>query len=138
MRSARLIGLVVAVSLFVACSGDSNAGTTTSELPDDSTIPTPTTTTESGNTTLAAVGEPTITISNFQFMGATAVATGETLTVTNEDGVTHTWTSDDDVFDSGSLASGESFEFTFEDPGEYTFFCAIHPAAMTGSITVEG
>ena len=62
---------------------------------------------------------------------------GATVTAVNQDGVSHTWTSDDDVWDSGGLASGESFEFTFDEPGEFSYFCSIHPQ-MTGTITVEG
>jgi plastocyanin len=41
------------------------------------------------------------------------------------------------VFDSGTLAQGETFEFTFEEAGEFDFFCSVHPD-MTGTITVEG
>ena len=78
-----------------------------------------------------------ITISDFSFSGAETAVTGETVTVTNEDSVSHTWTSDDGLFDSGSLASGDSFEFVFDEPGEYTFHCSIH-TSMTGAITVEG
>jgi plastocyanin len=62
---------------------------------------------------------------------------GTPVIVTNEDDVSHTWTSEDDVFDSGSLSQGESFQYTFEDAGEYSFVCTIHPG-MSGSISVEG
>jgi plastocyanin len=46
-------------------------------------------------------------------------------------------TEPDDVFDSGELETGETFEFTFDERGTYPYFCAIHPATMQGSITVE-
>lgn len=78
-----------------------------------------------------------ITIEGFAFSGTGSVPVGSTVVATNQDGVTHTWTSVDEVWDSGSLGNGDSFEFTFTDPGEYDYFCSIHPQ-MTGSITVEG
>lgn len=60
-------------------------------------------------------------------------------TVTWEQGVDpepHTATADDDTFDSGNLADeGETFEFTFEEPGEYSYFCELHPE-MLGLVTV--
>ena len=74
---------------------------------------------------------------DFAFTGATTVAVGEAVTVTNEDTVSHTWTAVDGEFDSGNLAGGESFEHTFDDAGEFDFFCSIHPD-MAGTITVEG
>jgi plastocyanin len=83
------------------------------------------------------VAPASITIANFDFSGAESVAVGTPVIVTNEDDVSHTWTSEDDVFDSGSLSQGESFQYTFEDAGEYSFVCTIHPG-MSGSISVEG
>lgn len=81
--------------------------------------------------------EAMITIEDFSFGAALTVGVGDPLIVVNEDGVPHTWTSDDDIFDSGTLGSGDSFEYAFEEPGEYPFFCEIHPG-MTGTITVTG
>ena len=78
-----------------------------------------------------------ITIENFSFGAPLTVGVGDPLLVVNEDGVPHTWTADDGAFDSGTLGSGESFEYAFEEAGEYSFFCEIHPG-MTGTITVTG
>ncbi len=78
-----------------------------------------------------------ITIEDFDFGDPLSAVVGETVTVTNADGVPHTWTSTEDFFDSGSLGGGDSFSFTFEEAGDYSFFCSIHPS-MTGSITVSG
>lgn len=96
------------------------------------------TTSLGASTTPDAGNDSEIVISDFQFMGETEFAVDQPVRITNEDAVTHTWTSDDGVFDSGELSPGDTFEFTFQEPGEYTFFCSIHPASMTGSITVEG
>ena len=43
-----------------------------------------------------------------------------------------------ETFDSGNLASGESFSHTFTEPGTYQYFCIPHEAAgMTGTIVVK-
>lgn len=92
---------------------------------------------DAGSTTVAeSGGEAEISIADFDFSGPGTVSVGDTVTVTNEDAVGHTWTEVDGEFDSGNLAQGDSFEFTFEEPGEYEFFCSVHPE-MTGTITVE-
>lgn len=133
MKKAMPKTAVAALALIlVACGGDSQAGTTTSSPAEPTTTSEATGTTEGGSP-----GDATIIIENFAFSGVTTVSTGTTVTATNQDGVTHTWTSVDDVWSSGGLASGESFEFTFDEPGEYSYFCTIHPT-MEGTITVEG
>ena len=65
------------------------------------------------------------------------MSVGTVVTTTNQDGVSHTWASEDGLWDSGGLSQGESFQFQFDQPGTYDFFCSIHPS-MTGSITVQG
>lgn len=120
MRAIRFVLLVAVVALMGACSGDGSSPTTTAAA-DDS----------------ASADDATITIVSFSYTGATSIPVGTTVTVTNEDTVNHTWTSEDDLFDSGSLSTGDSFEYTFEVAGEYMFMCNIHPG-MAGSITVEG
>ena len=42
----------------------------------------------------------------------------------------------DELFDSGSLSTDDTFEHTFEDPGTYPYFCSLHPATMRGEIVV--
>ncbi len=42
----------------------------------------------------------------------------------------------DGTFDSGSIATGKTFEFTFDQAGTYTYFCHIHPATMRGEVRV--
>ncbi len=52
----------------------------------------------------------------------------------------HTVTADDGSFDSGTLNGGQSFSYTFEQPGEYPYYCALHGApggvGMAGTVTV--
>jgi len=93
---------------------------------------------DAGNADDAApVGGDTITIADFAFTGVTEIPVGTTVVVTNSDPTPHTFTAEDGTFDSGSLAAGETFEFTFDTPGEFAYFCNFHPS-MTGTITVTG
>ena len=41
------------------------------------------------------------------------------------------------LFKSKVMDTDESYSFTFSTPGEYTYFCSLHPH-MTGTIVVEG
>lgn len=63
------------------------------------------------------------------------VEPGTNVTWINRDNVEHTVTKPG-LFDSGNLAFGERFEFTFEEPGTYDYVCTIHPG-MSGRVIVE-
>lgn len=78
-----------------------------------------------------------VTIKNFAFdPPAIRVSAGTTVTWTNEDSASHTIKSDANLFSSGTLNKGESFTFTFTDPGTYTYACGIHPS-MKGKVVVS-
>jgi plastocyanin len=69
------------------------------------------------------------------------VRAGGTVSWTNNDSVPHTATSGQDAqpdgtFDSGILEQGMSFSFTFEEAGEYPYFCTLHPN-MVGTVSVS-
>ena len=58
------------------------------------------------------------------------------VTWTNDDSIQHTVTSDEEgLFDSGPISPGNTFDNTFDMPGEFGYHCAIHPW-MTGMITI--
>ena len=78
-----------------------------------------------------------VVIRDFAFEAPSEVAVGTTVTATNEDAATHTWSAVDGTFDSGQLAQGDTFTFTFDEPGTYDYLCRIHPS-MTGGLTVTG
>jgi LPXTG-motif cell wall-anchored protein len=66
------------------------------------------------------------------------VAPGTTVRWVNQEQADHTVTSDEPggPLDSGVLDEGQSFEYTFETPGTFTYHCEIHPF-MTASVTVS-
>ncbi len=77
-----------------------------------------------------------VQIADFGFAPDTlAVPVGTVVTWRNT-GVQHTTTSVDKVWDSGSLATGATFSFTFAKPGSYEYRCTFHPA-MKGAIEVR-
>jgi plastocyanin len=79
-----------------------------------------------------------VSIANFAFQPAwISVPAGTTVSWFNNDGVSHTVTSDSGAFDSGAIAPGGSFGVTFSAPGAYTYHCAFHPM-MTGTVVVTG
>ncbi|MCI0424568.1 MAG: cupredoxin domain-containing protein [Actinobacteria bacterium] len=134
VRMRAVVWSVLTLVVATACAGV----TTTSEVPTEPTTTTLTPGSTAGATT--TIGGPTagIVISGFSFGSQQTVAVGTTVIVTNDDPFTHTWTSADGLWDSGSLGQGDSFAFRFDDAGTYSFFCKIHSTEMGGSIVVEG
>ncbi len=54
----------------------------------------------------------------------------------NKDGITHTVTSDSELFDSGDIVANGTFSFKFTTVGTYSYHCKIHPT-MTGKVVVN-
>ncbi len=78
-----------------------------------------------------------VTIGNFTFKAAVVtVKPGTTVTWTNGDDIPHTVVSKDGVFKSRVLDTGDKFSFTFAKPGQFGYFCSLHPH-MTGAIVVK-
>jgi plastocyanin len=74
------------------------------------------------------------------------VKVGDTIAVNNEDTTPHTVTNGKDatdpnmgkLFDTSIINAGDSSEIVTTDlkPGEYPYFCSVHPY-MTGTLTVQ-
>ena len=50
-----------------------------------------------------------------------SIPTGTTITWTNKDGISHTVTSNDNLFDSGKLTKDDKFSYQFTTHGIYNF-----------------
>jgi plastocyanin len=96
---------------------------------------------EGGGTSVSIVpGSSSLTTDAYQ-PNPIQVGVGDTVTWTNDDAQPHTATSGqnatpDGTFDSGIMAPGATFDFTFTEAGEYPYFCLLHPN-MVGTISVS-
>ena len=85
----------------------------------------------------AAPSPHVVHVKDFAFQPATlTISAGQRVTFQNDDDEAHTVTATDKSFDSAGLDSGQSWTHTFERPGTYTYFCALHPY-MKGKIVVK-
>lgn len=69
------------------------------------------------------------------------VDSGQTITWINEDSAFHTVTSGhydqhDGMFDSGQLDPAQKFSYTFAEPGQFSYYCKLHPW-MEGEIIIK-
>ncbi len=126
MKKYLLLGIIAAsLALVMGCSGGYGSPATK------------TTTATGPTTTTQAAGGNAVTISGFAFSPATLnVAVGTKVTWTNKDSTTHTVSSDTNAFESGSLASGASYSYTFNTAGTYAYHCSIH-TYMKGTVVVK-
>lgn len=125
LRSRRASALAVVLAhlvlapLVVAC-GDDDTGA------------------DQGATSGGGAPPASVTVSDFDFDPTElTVGAGATIEIDNRGDAAHTLTADDESFDSGSIAGGESTSITApEGSGDYGFFCEFHPF-MKGTLTVE-
>ncbi len=127
MVGVRIAVTAVLVVLISGCGGGKDTSTPAS--------PTPT-----SPTTAAA----TVTIQpNARTSGTAAfvpnpltVSSGAVVTWSNTDSTTHDMVSDTGVWDSGRIAPGGSFNFTFPSKGSFPYHCSIH-SGMVGALVVQ-
>ncbi|MDH5569681.1 MAG: multicopper oxidase domain-containing protein [Nitrosopumilus sp.] len=67
---------------------------------------------------------------------AVQVSPRTTVTWTNDDFVVHTVTDIEESFDSGFIQAGSTWSYTFEEPGDWDYFCTLHPW-MKGTVSVN-
>lgn len=109
-----------------AANHDKHTAPTTSGTPDASPVASP-----------AAGSTAEVTIDNIAFSPAEiAIPAGTTVRWTNREKVQHTVRSKDELFDSGILERGDTFEYRFDDEGVYDYICALHPS-MKGRVAVS-
>ena len=78
-----------------------------------------------------------VRIDNFTFKDpVVTVKAGTTITWTNGDDIPHTVVAKDGAFKSKVLDTGDHFSFTFAKPGQFGYYCSLHPH-MTGTIIVK-
>ena len=87
-------------------------------------------------------GVPGCDVTNQCYIPAdVTINVGETVTWSNDDTAAHTVTSGmpadgpDGNFDSSLFMAGDTFSHTFEEAGEYDYYCMVHPW-MSGKVQV--
>ncbi len=89
-----------------------------------------------GPSMLARADEANVAIDNFAFTPAVlTVKPGATVTFENHDDIPHLVIAVDGSYRSKALDTNDKFSFTFAKPGEYAYFCGLHPH-MKGKIVV--
>lgn len=113
----------VAAWVQVMLAGERTCSTTTSPEPSSSAAP---------------PAEPrAVDIHGHMYMPQdVSVARGTKVTWTNSDSDPHNVVADGGAFKSKTLAKGESYEFTFAEPGTFAYSCSIHPD-MRGKVSVS-
>jgi len=91
-------------------------------------------------------GQALVVMRNLAFNPATiSIHVGQAVVWRNDDSAPHTTTSGScsgntctpmPGWDSGTLNPGQSFSFTFNTAGTFTYYCRIHGAMMQGTIRV--
>ena len=106
---------------------------------------TPTATaTITGTTGNVCSGTCSVVLRNLAYEPQTyTITTGTTVLWLNIDTVTHTVTAGTpgnitpNSFRSSQLGTNQTYNYTFNTPGTYPYFCEIHGAQMTGTIIVQ-
>jgi len=82
-------------------------------------------------------GTNEVWLQNMAFSPATITVTaGTTIKWTNKEQAVHTVTSDNGLFDSGSMGNGSTFSLQFNTVGTFTYHCTFH-SMMTGTVIVK-
>ena len=83
---------------------------------------------DSADATDSSAVQSEVEIVDFAFAPeAIEVPVGTEVTWTNSDTSPHTATADDASFDTGDLDKGDSASNTFNEAGEFTYYCRFHP-----------
>lgn len=122
-RYLLLTGVLIALVATAACGGDGPAEPLADCLD------------------AAGVTGPAVAIRNFAFSPDTLrIATGSQVTWVNCESPqveAHTTTSDEGVWGSGLLSSGDTFVRTFDEAGTFPYHCVPHPNTMRAVVIVE-
>jgi plastocyanin len=85
----------------------------------------------------AAHAETTITVRKFAFEPKEITITpGTKIVWINKDETPHTISAADKAFVSKALDTDDKYEMTFAKPGDFGYFCTLHPF-MTGTVHVR-
>ena len=122
MVGLRIAVTAVLVTLITSCGGGKSTSTPTSPTISAATVTIQTSARTLG--TAAFVPNPV------------TVSPGAVVTWSNTDSTTHDMVADGGAWDSGRMAPGGRFDFTFPLRGSFPYHCSIH-AGMVGTVVVQ-
>ncbi|HSX43143.1 MAG TPA: cupredoxin domain-containing protein [Candidatus Saccharimonadales bacterium] len=142
MHKKVVISLVTLVVIVAAVVGivmaKNNASKDTTAVSTDSSMDMPAKSSTSTDDSSKSTATNSVAIKDFAFSPADiTVRVGTTVTWTNQDSAAHTVTETDGKTgpDSGTLATGKSYSFTYAAAGTYSYHCDFH-SSMVGTVTV--
>jgi plastocyanin len=134
MLSLRLVVVSAFLMFAIGCSGSDSSPITPSPAPAPAPAPSPTPVPLSSSVTIPVGAE---TLGNRAYApDELDIAAGTTVTWMNADTIAHTSTSDAAGWNSGIVAPGGQFSFSFQTAGAFSYHCAIHPG-MIGKVVVH-
>lgn len=148
MKTYLITLMVILTVLIAACSQPQppaeptdTAPETVQETSEQETVEAPITETQGDEKGVSAGGEAaSVVIKSFKFTPTELkVKKGTTVTWRNEDSAPHTvesTTADNKVLDSDQLDQDDTFTFTFDQAGEFSYKCGLH-SSMRGKVIVE-
>jgi plastocyanin len=135
-----IIAIVAIVGIALANKDDNKAATPAPAPPPSSNSSNNASSSDTTGSS-ANASQPTsanaVSISNMSYSPATlTVKKGTTVTWTNSDSAAHTVTADSgNLFDSGTLNPGKTFNFQFDTAGTFAYHCTFH-SSMHGKVIV--
>ncbi|HEX9774697.1 MAG TPA: plastocyanin/azurin family copper-binding protein [Actinomycetota bacterium] len=128
----QILHVLILTLLAVACSGGKDTGFPPTPTPSESET--------GGEGDVVATSE--VGVDGVAFVPLhISVAPGTEVSWAWSGSIPHNVISDDDLFDSGDDVTEDTFTFTFDEPGEYQYFCEVHGTkggvGMFGIVTVE-
>jgi plastocyanin len=124
-----LVTLALATGTLAGAAACGKSSSSPAQTPSPTPAPAP-----SGPTVSIVSGASALTNTAYSPNPIT-VAVGESVTWVNNDSVTHTTTSNNNVWDA-TLAPGGRFSRAFMTAGSFPYLCTIHPG-MVGTVTVQ-
>jgi plastocyanin len=132
-----LTAVVAGLVLVTACSSSSKSAGGSTPASGATTSSAGGTTSSAGGASTASGKAVTIDVKNFSFNPQkVVVSTGTAVTWKFEDSAQHTVKADNGAFSSTPLSNNQTYSFTFNTAGTYSYICSIHQY-MTGSVVVQ-
>jgi len=146
-NSIILASLLMVAALFAGCIGDDETEVVPTPTPVPTPIatpeptPTPTETPEPTPTEIVPLNPPKpIYLDKWAMAPKTpTIRVGEALNWINLQTtpmITYTIVSEDRLWENQSISYGKKFKYTFDTPGNYSYYCAGYGNAMRGTVTV--